>query len=108
MAKGDKLFDRICEIAERGERCPTNEHLPPNGLSDLAREGRIRIEIFDRNWRIVTILVGAHAGKSTMRGPHIRPDAKPYVTIDAGSPPRRATIPADQRREPWKPGTRRP
>jgi hypothetical protein len=87
----DKLFDRICAIAAAGERCPKNTEIDGVGLSQLARAGKIRIEVFNRNWRIVTILSGEHAGKQTARGPN-PVGARPYITIDAKAP-RRTDMP---------------
>ena len=108
MAKYDKLFEKMVDLAVRGERCPFNEHLPPGGLSALARAGRLKIEVFRHNWRIVTILEGQHTGKHTKRDPALEPDAKPYVVIDARSPAPRKEIPAAMRQEPWKPGQPKP
>lgn len=108
MAKGDKLFEKMVDLAVRGERCPFNEHLPAGGLSALARAGRIRIEVFRHNWRIVTILEGHHAGKQTKRDPALVPGSVPYVVIDGHSLVPRKEIPVVMRREPWKPGQPKP
>lgn len=108
MTSRDALFEKMQGIAARGERCPFNEALPTGGLSDLARAGRIRIEVFRHNWRVVTILTGQYAGKQTMRDPALLPDAKPYVVIDATTPTRRYNIPLAERQEPWKPGDPKP
>lgn len=102
----DKLFDRIAAIAAVGDRCPTNQHIDGVGLCQLARAGKIRIEVFNRNWRVVTILSGEHAGKQTSRGQN-PVGARPYVTIDTKSGPRRSDMPP-QVRLPWTPGTPKP
>lgn len=108
MAKYKGLFERIEAIAVNGERCPFNEALPAGGLSALARAGKIRIEVFRHNWRVVTILVGPHAGIKTMQDPYIGPNAKPYVVIDGTSLAPRMKISVQQRQEPWKPVTPKP
>ena len=103
------LFQRLCDCAIRGERCPTADQLaglPPP--SELAHAGKIRIEVFARNWRVVTILTGPHAGKSTMRDPAGVRGAKPYRVIDGSSLTTRGSIPPEQRRAPWKPGDPKP
>ncbi len=103
----DHLFDLMVHTAIEGQRCPTNDQLPDHSLPALARAGKVRIEVFERNWRVVTILVGPHAGKQTSRG-SVRPEAKPYIVIDASSAPRRTSIPSRHRQKPWRPGDPRP
>lgn len=107
-AMHDKLFARIVNIAVAGERCPFNEHLPTGGLSALAREGKLRIEVFRHNWRVVTILVGEHTGKKTKQDPALEPGARPYVVIDARSPAPRKEIALVHRQQPWTPGQPKP
>lgn len=76
----------IIAAALAGQRCPTNETMEnPNGTiwqgatTELARAGHIKIEIYAKNYRVVTILKGPHAGLSTKPYPDRR--AKPYKTI---------------------------
>ena len=110
MPNIEKTFDLVCEAAKRGERCPQNyPHGPVRSkeLSELARNGCIRIEVFSKNWRVITILTGEFKGLHTQLAPFLPAGAKPYVVIDARSPMRRYSIPLAQRREPWKPGTPR-
>ena len=45
----------------------------------LLKEGRIRIEIYGRNWRVAEILKGPNAGKRTKGPPNSR--AWPYRTL---------------------------
>lgn len=78
----ERAFQIIEGVAARGERCPTNDQFTPAGvLGVLAREGRIRIAVYAHNFRVVTILVGPHKGKTTMRQSSSGP---PYVVIDKG------------------------
>jgi hypothetical protein len=70
-------FSTLERHAAAGLRCPTRDAVAPKVTSELAAAGRIRIEIYAINWRVVTILTGEHAGKHTMRpadgrsGPHL-------------------------------------
>lgn len=71
----DDAFALLEQIAAAGERCPVSSGpeaspLKSNHVSQLAREGRIIVEISSKNWRRVTILVGPHKGKSTAPNPH--------------------------------------
>lgn len=75
-ASRDACFRLIEQAAIAGERCPVNKGEaggPPEMSSaivaDLAREGRIRVEISSRNWRTITLLSGDHAGKQTKPDP---------------------------------------
>jgi hypothetical protein len=106
--KSDEVFDLMVLCAINNERCPFNDQLPPGALSSLARAGKVRIEVFRHNWRIVTILEGPHAGKQTLRDPLLEKGARPYVVIDGATGPRRLDIPPQNRRDPWKPGTPKP
>lgn len=88
----EAVWGILQEIARKGERCPTLDRLGRllelRGLSInhastvppmLAREGRIRIEISARNWRVVEIRQGKHKGKRTKESATA---AKPYLVID--------------------------
>jgi hypothetical protein len=66
----DKAFALLVEAADVGERCPKTigGPLAKDALTALVRAGRVRSEVYAHNYRVVTILVGEHAGKST--APH--------------------------------------
>jgi hypothetical protein len=93
-------FAILESVAAEGKRCPQNH---PDGpiktatYSTLARAGRIRVEIYAHNWRVVTIMEGPHKGKSTARSPH-RGSSKPYKVIDKDDAPW-----PSQRQQPWSP-----
>jgi hypothetical protein len=60
----------IADAADHGERCPTTPEFVRRGISNppisqLARLGFVRSEVFGKNYRVVHILTGPHAGKST-------------------------------------------
>jgi hypothetical protein len=103
----DRVFTLLVGAACRGERCPGREPFGPlknieaNAVVELARTGRIRVELYALNWRVVVICEGEHAGKHTALSPHAGPKGarpKPYRTIQGGDPP-----PPSQRRQPWSP-----
>lgn len=83
---------RIVEAAAvAGERCPTNDQMPDGMqtvIGRLARAGRVRIEVYGRNWRVVEILTGPNKGKRTQE--HPTPGARPYRILP---PPRPVTMP---------------
>lgn len=107
----DKAFALLCECAAQGQRCPVSRgpdahpFLQPLHTSALAAQGKIRIEIYAHNWRVVTILVGLHKGKRTAPSPH-KNARRPYQVIDAnassisGRPIDRG---ASKRQQPWSP-----
>lgn len=64
----DRNYALIEAAAIKGERCPQSKpHGPLDGAAPaaLARAGRIRLEVFVHNWRVVTIMEGEHKGKTT-------------------------------------------
>lgn len=70
--------------AVNNERCPQNSPhgpLTPGHTTELARTGKIRIEVFRGNWRVVTILVGPNRGKQT--APEPSGAIRPYMVIDS-------------------------
>lgn len=82
----ERTFAILEAAAATGERCPLSREHHVNGVDSqyvraLARAGRIFIEISSSNWRRVTILIGAHKGKSTAANPD--PKARVYQTIGA-------------------------
>lgn len=77
----DATFDMLVLAAIKGERCPQSYPFGPfhsHVTSALAKAGRIRIEIFKYNWRVITIMEGPHAGKQTAPSPE---GGMPYRTI---------------------------
>lgn len=78
IAIGNRNLDLLVAAAVDGERCPQDAPHGPLGrgaISELVRAGQIRSEVYSRNWRVVTILKGEHAGKSTAAPPW---GGKPY------------------------------
>ncbi len=72
----EKLFELLVQKAVANERCPTNQWLIDNGfargnttISSLAYLGYVRIEVYTKNWRVVTILTGKHKEASTAPPP---------------------------------------
>jgi len=68
----DRCFDEILQAAKKGQRCPENEsgHVNSTRCGKLARDGLIKVEVFARNYRVVTILVGKDAGLKTAPPPY--------------------------------------
>lgn len=90
----DFLFTNLEEVALAGRRCPTKDELrelfnekgysnPALSLAHLVEEGRVRIEVCGRNWRVVEILSGPNTGVRTAPTPH---GGAPYRVIQKGSP----------------------
>ncbi len=80
-----EAFAQLEQAAIADIRCPI---AGTNGLtsgltSKLTRSGHIRIDVYPHNWRVVTILVGPHAGKSTAGPPN--KNWRPYRTIEKGT-----------------------
>lgn len=81
----DRAFAILEQAAVNGERCPVTSG--PNAasgikskhISELAKAGRIFVEVSSRNWRRVTILTGPNAGKSTAPNPDRH--ARVYQTV---------------------------
>lgn len=90
MPTAREIYDgyRLIEQAAiAGARCPVNITMatPDGGLASgvtgaLARDGRIRIEVYAKNWRVIEILKGPHAGKRTAPPP-FKGSRKPYKII---------------------------
>lgn len=77
----DEAFAMLEQAAMAGERCPKAKTAGLTSIltSALARAGKIQIDVYPHNWRVVTILVGPNAGKATMGAPN--PHWRPYLTI---------------------------
>lgn len=75
-----RLFEVLVEAACAGERCPSNDQLPHRArLGGLCRAGLIRCEVYEKNYRVVEIRCGEHAGKRTAEHPA---GGKPYRIVD--------------------------
>ncbi|MBX3504450.1 MAG: hypothetical protein KF895_03150 [Parvibaculum sp.] len=75
-----RLFDTLVQAAVDGIRCPTNGELRAyKELSSLCRAGFVRSEVYEKNYRVVEITSGVHAGKRTAEHPGGR---RPYRIID--------------------------
>ncbi len=74
-------FIAIERAAVAGERCPLNgtHGVTKYAVLALAKAGRIRIDIYAHNWRVVTILTGPNAGKTTAKP--LLNTRHPYVTV---------------------------
>jgi len=87
----DDGFAEIERAAVSGARCPTNRSQEnPTGTlrigvtTELVKEGKIKIEVFAHNWRVVEILTGPNAGKRTQKPPY-KYATKPYLVLPASS-----------------------
>lgn len=83
----DLGFAAIERAAIHGARCPTTKTrenpaggLPSGVTSELLKQGKIKVEVYAHNWRVIEILVGPHAGKRTLAAPHGR---RPYLILPA-------------------------
>jgi hypothetical protein len=80
----ERAWAFLQDIVADGERCPTSLEMPGGSasVSQLAREGRILVEVFSRNFRRVTILQGLYQGKATAAPPlrNGQPQV-PYLTV---------------------------
>ena len=85
----DRTFHLLAEAARTGARCPKKGEIPwgKDHVAMLARLGHIRIEIYARNWRVVEIMTGPHAGKRTAPAPFPEDGSgKPYRVIARKEP----------------------
>lgn len=80
-----KLFKQLENCVALGARCPQTLPFGPltraanKGVIELARRGRIKLDIYAHNWRVVTMCEGRHFGKSTEMPPYQH--GAPYKTI---------------------------
>jgi hypothetical protein len=81
-----EAFAMLERAAVNGCRCPVSrtDGLTSQLTSDLARAGKIRIDVYPHNYRVVTIMTGPHAGKATAPPPNKK--WRPYLTIQKESP----------------------
>jgi len=75
----EKVFNIVVKTALAGDRCPTNgEFLSDHGICaagvrimDLAMCGRVKNEVWAKNWRIIEITSGEHKGARTAESPFV-------------------------------------
>jgi hypothetical protein len=75
----NRAFALLTSTAVAGERCPKTHPYGPlqDGIiQELVRRNMIRSEVYRQNYRVVTILVGEHRGKTTKAAPK---GFKPYL-----------------------------
>lgn len=72
----DELFAVLERCALAGERCPTKDQLYCDHKirssyqpTRLAKQGRIRVEVWVHNWRVIEIMEGPNEGARTMASP---------------------------------------
>jgi hypothetical protein len=86
MSQVDDAFKMLEAAAIAGVRCPFSDQVPggSHSFGELARAGRILVEVYDKNFRRITILEGSARGKHTLNAPKKRDgrEAKPYLTVD--------------------------
>lgn len=95
MSTKGETYALIVEAVKSGARCPIREALSPLFVGRLVAEGKIRVEVYRHNWRVITLLDGPLKGKSTAPCPV---GGEPYYvsgrgrkdrggrSIDVGSP----------------------
>lgn len=83
----DMGFVAVERCAIDGTRCPTNISMEnPNGTlrsgitSALVKEGKIKVEVYAHNWRVVEILIGPNVGKRTQAPPY-KYATQPYLVL---------------------------
>ncbi len=78
----ERAYEAILAAALNNERCPENQTrgVDTHLCGELARAGRIKIEVFARNFRVVTILTGPHAGLKTAPPPYRVTQPKLIIT----------------------------
>lgn len=94
----EKGFALLVAAAVAGERCPQNQPFGPlqSGVVEhLVKDGRIRSEVYERNYRRVVILTGKHAGRATAG--HPKAGLKPWKIngrhVSASGPPQGISAP---------------
>lgn len=105
------IFATLEHAAVMGERCPVNGEagFDGNDLAELAAAGRIKNETYAHNFRVITVLVGQYAGRSTAPPPKGRKPKRPWRVIDADGThyplkaERMAATPTTHRRQPSAP-----
>jgi hypothetical protein len=106
-ARSERLEEFVLEMVERaaleGKRCPTRFDIArevvssrvvpymagssvPSVFKRLSLKGLISVSVYARNYRVVTILKGPNAGKTTLPPPF---EGKPHTIIDGAATTRR-------------------
>lgn len=82
----DAVFALIVEAAINDWRCPKNSSpdnpkggIPSGATNALVKEGKIRVEVYAHNYRVIEILWGRNAGKRTK--PPDNKNWKPYKVL---------------------------
>lgn len=82
----DAVFALIVEAALNNERCPMNYGfersrgtIPQGAVDGLVKEGKIRVEVYAKNYRVIEIMWGRNAGKRTK--PPDNKHWKPYKVL---------------------------
>lgn len=82
----EAVFALIVAAADKNERCPMNSSpkmrrgtIPHSAVQALLREGKIKIEVYAHNYRVVEIVWGRNAGKRTR--PPDNKNWKPYKVL---------------------------
>ena len=82
-AREAKLLLALNEAAERGQRCPKLDALMRDGheavrstMERLVKAGKVRVEIYAVNWRVVEIVA---TGQRTRESPH---GGEPYLVME--------------------------
>jgi len=86
--KWDRDFAILEAAAAAGERCPRSHphgELSAGAVSGLVECGMIRSEVYAQNYRVITILAGPQAGKSTAPCPKV---GAPYMINGKSISPR--------------------
>ncbi|MEQ8395031.1 hypothetical protein [Thalassobaculum sp.] len=80
------MLSDLCKAARAGRRCPDAQVLrlmghisATNTVLALAEAGKIKIEVYGHNWRVIEILEGPDAGSRTEESPL---GGKPWLMID--------------------------
>ena|SRR5581483_9453837 len=82
----EQAYKAILTAALAGTRCPQDARyghsgLPSGATTKLVHDGRLKIEVYGKNWRVAEIVGGEHAGKRTQEPPF--QNAGPYLVRDA-------------------------
>lgn len=78
----ERCFAVLEAAAVAGRRCPGNDTgaVSSDLVGMLARAGRIKVEIYALNFRVVEIMTGPNAGRRTKARPH--DSSPPWKVID--------------------------
>ena len=79
-ARLEAAFRVLEAVAAANRRCPANDEIGHGIISALAAAGKIAVEIYGRNFRRVTLLMGEFEGCSTQHPPNAA--SRPYAITD--------------------------